>query len=290
MISIMGFRKNIVQAMLLAVALGASVAQAGLVNDVPSCYGAFHLTPAPAPDRAVYVLIDQTVLLDKNLQQQVIDNITRVIEPGAKFVIAKFSAFSQGHYFDVLHTGVVEPTLPEDAYDSLPITKAPNIRKCFKDQLDFARNMANTAALQAMGESTSSLNASEVMGAISQIGQALRTDPVQKKVLFLVSDGLENSRATSFYANNGVRDINPKVELDKARANNMLADLAGAKVYVLGGALMPPAAKGTQAQRDGYRDTKTIQNLRAFWQGYFESSNAHLAEFGTPALVTPVAY
>jgi hypothetical protein len=125
---------------------------------------------------------------------------------------------------------------------------------------------------------------------IGEVGQAIRTDQTTSKVLFLVSDGLEYSRVTSFYAHNTVRDINPAAELGKAKSNQMFADLAGAKIYVLGGAMMPPATSGTRAERDGYRDVKTIHDLKAFWQGYFESSHAQLVEFGAPALVTAVSY
>ncbi|MEM5312343.1 hypothetical protein [Paraburkholderia sp. JHI869] len=283
--------KTLSKAAVLAALHLSTVAHAGLVNDVPSCYGAFHLTTAPQqPARVVYVLIDQTVLLDPSLQQSVLDNMDRMIQPGAKFVLAEFSAFAQAHYLKVLHTGYVERPLPDDAYNALPITKAPQIKACFGQQLAFARKMAATTAQQAMGESTSTLNASEIMAALDELGQAVRNDAAPDKVLFVVTDGLENSRITSFYAHNGVRDINPAAELAKARANGMFADLGGAKAYVLGGAVMPPATRGTQAQRDGYRDSKTIHDLRAFWQGYFESSNAHLVEFGAPTLVTPVSY
>ncbi|WP_028224086.1 hypothetical protein [Paraburkholderia ferrariae] len=283
--------KNLARLLALASLQIASVAHAGLVNDVPSCYGAFHLKAAPQPpDHLVYVLIDQTVLLDPNLQQSVLDNLDRMIQPGSKFVIAEFSAFSQGHYLDVLHTGVVEQPLPDDAYGAIPIQKAPQIKACFGQQLAFARKMAATTAKQVMQASTSSLNESEIMGAVSEVGLALRADQATNKVLFLVSDGLENSRTTSFYAHNTVRDINPAAELAKAKSSQMYADLAGAKVYVLGGAMMPPATMGTRAQRDGYRDSKTVHDLKTFWQGYFDASHAQLAEFGAPALVTPVSY
>ncbi|RQN37311.1 hypothetical protein [Paraburkholderia tropica] len=283
--------KTLGKAVALAALNIATAAHAGLVNDVPSCYGAFHLAAAPQqPARVVYVLIDQTMLLDQSLQQSVLDNVDRLIQPGAKFVIAEFSAFAQAHYLKVLHTGYVEQPLPDDAYNTLPITKAPQIKACFGQQLAFARKMAASTTRQAMAESTSTLNASEIMAALGELGPAVRNDAASDKVLFVVTDGLENSRTSSFYAHGGVRDISPGAELAKARANGMFADLGGAKIYVLGGAVMPPSSSGTQAERDGYRDSKTVHDLRAFWQGYFESSHAHLVEFGAPSLVTPVSY
>ncbi len=265
---------------------------AGLVNDVPSCYRAFGLTqPAQAaPDDLLYVLIDQTVQLPPALQRSVLDNINRLIQPGTKFVVAEFSAFSQGRYLRVLHTGVVEKPLPPTAYDNIPITKAPDIKACFKDQQAFAVKMADSTAMQIMKASTFSLDQSDIMAAVQNVGQAIAQDPARHKTLFLVTDGLENSSVTSFYAHDTVRDINPVTEFEKAKRANLLARLPGVKVYVLGGALMPPAAHGTKAERDGYRNPTVLMHLKAFWTLYFKASGAQLEEFGEPALVEPVSY
>ncbi|MGC9200284.1 MAG: hypothetical protein ACP5E5_15500, partial [Acidobacteriaceae bacterium] len=82
----------------------------------------------------------------------------------------------------------------------------------------------------------------------------------------------------------------PKVELAKADAAHEFGNFGGATVYVLGGAMMPPAQHGTQAEMNGYRDPQTLLHLKQFWQGYFAHSDATLAEFGEPALVSPVAF
>lgn len=267
-------------------------AVAGLVNDVPSCYQAFHLPRPPhaTPDKLVYILIDQTVSLTPDLKRSVLRNIDGMIQPGSKFVVAEFSAFSQGHYLQVLHTGVVERPLPAAAYDNIAITKAPDIKACFKDQQAFARKMAESTAMAVMNAASSSLDQSDIMAALQDVGQAIASDPARDKTLFLVTDGLENSSVTSFYAHDAVRDIRPSVELQKARKAGVLARLAGSNVYVLGAGMMAPAARGTRAQRDGYRDPATMGSLKAFWAGYFQASGARLIEFGEPALVAPVAY
>ncbi len=87
-----------------------------------------------------------------------------------------------------------------------------------------------------------------------------------------------------------MRDINPTVELEKAGQANMIGNFGGAAVYVLGGAMMPAAKEGTKAQRDGYRDPHTLNDLSQFWHDYFAKANAHLMAFGEPALVEPVSY
>ena len=280
---------------LLGAALALSCAApafAGLVNDVPSCYQAFKLAqPAvAAPDKLVYVLIDQTVRLTPDLQRSVVRNVNGMIQSGTKFVVAEFSAFSQGRYLKVLHTGVVERPLPAAAYDNIPITKAPDIKACFRDQQAFAERMADTTVMDVMNAASFSLDQSDIMAAIQDVGQAVAEDPAQHKTLFLVTDGLENSSVTSFYARDAVRLINPVVELQKAQRANMLARIPGVKVYMLGAGIMAPVTHGTRAQRDGYRDPTTMAHLKSFWTAYFKASGAQLMEFGEPALVEPVSY
>ena len=270
----------------------AGPALAGLVNDVPSCYQAFRLpqSAAAAPDKLVYVLIDQTVRLTPDLERSVLHNINGMIQPGSKFVEAEFSAFSQGRYLKVLHTGVVERPLPRAAYDNIPITKAPDIKACFKDQQTFAEKMADTTAMTIMNAASFSLDQSDIMAAIQDVGQAIAQDPARRKTLFLVTDGLENSSVTSFYGRDAVRNINPAIEFQKAQRAKLLARLAGVKVYVLGAGLIQPATHGTLAQRNGYRDPTTMAHLKSFWTSYFKASGAQLKEFGEPALVESVSY
>lgn len=276
----------------LACALGLnSAAHAGLVNDVPSCWTATHLVPTGAPyDRLVYVLLDQTVQLDPALDQSVVDNTMRLLQPGTKFVIADFSAFSQGHYLNVLHTGILEKALSASRVSNTPIQAAKHLAQCLGMQRNFAERMVMTTLSSALKSSTASLDQSDIMQALKTVSTAVRDDPAQKKLVFVVTDGLENSSVTSFYAHNAARNIDPKVELAKAAAAHEFGNFGGATIYVLGGAMMPPAQQGTRAEMNGYRDPQTLLNLKQFWRGYFAHSDATLAEFGEPALVTPVAF
>ncbi len=266
-------------------------AYAGLVNDVPSCYAATHLAPTGAPyDRLLYVLMDQTVKLDPSLDQSVVDNVMRLLTPGTKFVIAEFSAFSQGHYLNVLHTGVIEKPIPSDRLSNTPIQAAKQLGECLAMQKNYANRMAMETVASVLKSSTSSLDQSDIMQALKTISTPVRTDPARQKVVFVITDGLENSSVTSFYAHGGVRNIDPKTELAKARRADEFGNFGGARIYVLGGAAMPPAQHGDLAQINGYRDPPTLLHLKQFWQGYFSQSDAHLIEFGEPALVAPVAF
>jgi hypothetical protein len=274
-----------------ATLIACSSAQAGLVNDVPSCYAATHIQPDAHPyDKLVYILVDQTVALDSALEQSVVDNSLRMLQPGSKFVIAEFSAFSQGRYLTVLHTGIIERPLDPSRVNSTSIRAAKDLDQCLGQQGGFARTMVARTLADVMKASTSTLDQSDILMALNTVSAAVAADPAQHKTVFAATDGLENSSATSFYAHGSVRDINPSNEMAKAVNAHLLGDFGGASVYVVGGAVMPPPTLGTKAQRDGYRDPRTLSDLSQFWHDYFSRSNARLVEFGEPALVEPVSY
>jgi hypothetical protein len=266
-------------------------AHAGLVNDVPSCYAATHIEPETQPyDKLVYILVDQTVSLGAPLEQSVVDNALRMVQPGSKFVIAEFSAFSQGRYLNVLHTGIVERPLAEARINSTPMRAEKALDQCLREQDGFARTMVAKTLAGIMKAGSSTLDQSDILMAFRTVADAVAADPARYKTVFAVTDGLENSTVTSFYAHGSVRDINPEAELTKAVSAHMVADFGGAIVYVLGGAMMPPPAQGTKAQLDGYRDPHTLDDLSHFWRSYFAKANARLVAFGEPALVEPVNY
>jgi hypothetical protein len=266
-------------------------AHAGLVNDVPSCYAATHIEPETQPyDKLVYILVDQTVTLGSILEQSAVDNALRMVQPGSKFVIAEFSAFSQGRYLNVLHTGIVERPLADARINSTPMRAAKALDQCLDQQAGFARTMVAKTLADVMKGSSSTLDQSDILMAFKSVAETVAADSVRHKTLFAVTDGLENSTVTSFYARGSVRDINPAAELTKAASSHMVSDFGGAKVYVLGGAMMPSPTQGTKAQRDGYRDPHTLDDLSQFWHGYFAKANARLVAFGEPALLEPVDY
>jgi hypothetical protein len=279
-----------------ALAVAAAIApcanaHAGLVNDVPSCYAATHIEPEAQPyDKLVYILVDQTVSLGPTLEQSVVDNALRMVQPGSKFVIAEFSAFSQGRYLNVLHTGIVERPLAAARINSTPMRAAKELDQCLGQQAGFARSMVAKTLADVMNASSSTLDQSDILMAFKSVAAAVAADPAQHKTVFAATDGLENSSVTSFYARGSARDVNPTAELTKAVNAHMVGDYQGASVYVIGGAMMPPSTQGTKAQRDGYRDPHMLEDLSQFWHSYFAKSNAHLVAFGEPALLEPVNY
>ena len=269
----------------MALATLSPPAVAGTLSDVPSCYAAAHIQPADGRGytRLLYVLIDQTVTWNRDIESSIMDNLNHNLTPGTKFVIADFSAFSQGRYLTVLHTGIIEAPISPAQTGDTPIEATKLLSVCLAGQRSFAVKMADDAAISALEGSRGSLKNSDIFSALSQVSTTIAADPAPDKALFLASDGLENSSVTSFYHHGRIRDINPARELACAKAAGLIGDFGGATVDVVGGALPPPG-------QTPYEGPILLQHLATFWAAYFLTSHAKLAAFGEPTLLQPVTF
>lgn len=218
--------------------LGAAApAQASLVNQIPSCYAASHYSFASTPPtRLLYVLIDQASVLSPSLQKSVIDNINHALGPATKFVIAEFSRTTNNHYLRVLYTGVIESPMTSAERNNVPMNSLGGFNSCMRGQALYALRMADTTAEHALQAGSGSANQpNDILFALKSVAPVIAQDGARKKILFLVTDGFENSSVANFSA--GI--ANPTQMLQQVRAHGLLANFGGARVFVLGAGISP---------------------------------------------------
>lgn len=262
--------------------LFCSLAQAASPNALLSCYNTLKLDPAP-PETELFVLIDQTTPLDPGLQQMVATHLANFLKPGQAFSVFQFSAFTQGKYAQAVTAATLDAPLPNSARNALNKTLLTQFDACVKSQTRAAAQLAIQALQVTFNGTSSSIGKSDILTSLKDISSAVRHSAASRRVVLLVSDMLENSSITSFYANNAVRKIDPSREMLLVHSARALGDFSGAQVHVMGAGLL---AGPRQAQ--GYRDPKTMNALTDFWTDWFQQSKAELIQFGTPALLNPV--
>lgn len=281
-------RHAVAVAAALGLGLFAGVAYAQS-DDVPSCYAANQL-PAPpnALKRDLYIVIDQTTVLDASLTNALGRQLQALIVPGTRFSIFSFSAFSQGRYLQPLGRGTLEPPLTDaNVRNATAVGKLKTLDACLQAQVAFGARLVAKAVGDTIAGSTNTLAKSDVLSSLAAVSKAVREFPGGPKTVLIVSDMLENSSITSFYAQDRMRQINPEEETRKVAKVNLQADFGGADVYVMGAGIVPePTGPGKQAPN--YRSPQALEALHAFWAGFFQRSHARLIEFGTPALLTPI--
>ena len=275
---------------LLTIVGGVSgiAAHAGVANDIPSCYAANKLTPPPASERELFILVDQTTPLDAGLQNAVRENVGRLMAPGSAFLVGSFSSFGQGRYLEILSAGALEAPIPAKARDDIGVKLLRDFDRCMQDQLGYGQKLGAAALEKAMGGSSPDLARSDVMASLKELSGRVRQSTAREKIVLVVSDMLEHSSVSSFYANRNVRQLDPAKEMKAAEAAQQIGDFSGARIFVLGAGLVQEKAAGKNRDSGVYRDPKTLGALKQFWEQYFSRSNAQLVEFGAPALLSPV--
>lgn len=273
------------KSLLLALAFVPAALVAAERNDVPSCYAQTKIEQfRSAPSgRMLTVVVDQTTPLTQDLQKTAWGHIKRFLQPGDKLRLYSFSAYLDGHYTRLQFAGELEKPIDPAVLGDVPMMASRKFDSCMKGQPTVFYQRFGKAFASAMGKSSSDIPRSEILFSLKSIGDDLKSaEGVNENVILLMSDMLEYSDFGSFYSNNGIREINPQVELAKVEKQNLLADFGGARVYVHGAAFVPTQIK------NGYRSGKMIQNLEGFWSQYFAKSNAALKGFGNPELTSAV--
>lgn len=263
--------------------------QAGVDNDIPSCYTANKIPVAiPASNLEVFMVIDQTTQFDQNLKDSIFQNFGNLLAGGNSFVVASFSSYAQGRYFEIQSAGAFEATVAEKARNDISMSSMRKFDGCLVQQVNYGRKVAGDAMQKAFAGSASDIAKSDIIGSLKELSKRVQASKAKDKILFLASDMLENSTITSFYGNHSVRPVDPAAEMKKVDAAKMIGDFGGARVFVLGAGLMQENAGGANQKTGIYRDPKTVALLHEFWDKYFTASNAKLIEFGAPALLSPV--
>jgi hypothetical protein len=261
--------------------------QAGVTNDIPSCYAANHINQvAGGADHELFIAIDQTTVFDEKLQAQIAEMAGKAIRPAGAYTLFDFSAFSQGHYTEVVTRGVIESPIPEKLRDDISERALRNFDACMTGQSAYAKKALLTSIARVESVATNDLAKSDIMAALKDISDKVRASPSSDRVVLIASDMLENSSVSSFYSHNAVRRIDPRTEIKKATAAGLIGDFGGARVYVIGAGLLAEDAKFKNA----YRDPQTMSALKEFWTLYFQKSNASIGEFGEPALLGGMVY
>ena len=250
-------------------------------NDVPSCYDALHMNnPNPGIEKELFILVDQTTPLDKNMMIYTYKNMMKFIKNGYAVTIASFSANANGKYTDVAYSGKVEALLPDGSKNDIAKKTLRKYEGCMNGQYKFAKKKATKALVGVLKGANKKLPHSDIIKSLNDIAKhIIQKSSAKEKVILLVSDMIEHSSITTFYKQGNIKKIDVSKELDKVKKSGHLANFDQAKVYVIGA--------GTTGKK-GYRDAKTLKMLTAFWEQYFSQTQAQLQAFGTPMLLEDV--
>jgi hypothetical protein len=256
---------------LLACGLSAQAAKPPVFD----CYKALDLAKArPALSREVVVAIDETTVFSADLVHSFTEKTLKTLEPGDRVQILVFSAASARHYLRELLTIELDQVPTDSGLRELPIRRAQELTQCVTLQ-----RLQKTRAIEGVlragaAAGTSNIPASEILGALRDIGTRFAASEAPRRLLVLASDGLQHSAQVTFYDQRAIRKLDAQRELQVVRGKGLLANLAGVRVVFFGGGLAPPEA--------GFREQAELLGLESFWQLYVREAGGQLVAFGKP--------
>jgi hypothetical protein len=276
---------NFLKPFLIAAAFFTSGVCWAQANSLPSCYNSKIIDTNKISNTELFVIVDQTTMLDNQLKQQLADQIRPFLIYGNSVSVTVFSSFNQGKYTRVVANGRIENKLPEAIRANISKPLLSKFDECLKLQPVYANQLIGAALRYAFEGTSTELAKSDIFSSLKEISGMVRSSGAKNKVVLLSSDMLENSSISSFYQHQSVRLIDPEKELNLVLKHDLFADFSDARVYVLGTGLISENPKENKNQ---YRDPKTLAALSMFWSQYFSKSNGKLMELGKPALLNPI--
>lgn len=250
---------------------------AGGRNDIQSCYAFAQLAAPKQPaQRSLILVVDETTQFDEKLKLSAIGLAQGFIAPGDSLHLVKISAYVSGHYAEPVFSGQLEPPPAAAERDTLPKKSLQKLDLCLQQQLGYARTTLASKLNASFGTPGQEIEKSDLLASFKQIAESVVRQAAADKVVLILSDMLENSGTSSFYAQNQVRELNPAVELKNAIKQQLITDFAQARIFVMGAGL---------TRQGAYRTPQVMTALKSFWQAYFDVSQAKLIGFGQPALL-----
>lgn len=237
---------------------------------------------APGELREIIFLVDQTVALPQPVRDHIAGQIERLAVDGTRISFASFSAFTATSFPTVPTGYYFETNIQRAKESSVSIRALKSLRTCLAQSRTAGIKASKDRLASILSGNKPTASQSDIMSSLNQFGAHLRSLRAPDKIIVLVSDMLENSSTTSFYTKGGLKDIDMRTELQKAANARLLADFAGAKVYVIGAGLFPDSVGA------GTRADNKMQALENFWANYFMNSRARLIAFGRPLLLQPI--
>jgi len=228
--------------------------------------------------RALYVLVDETVPLTDHMKKKVRLLLSDWGKPGDMIKIARFSASYRNLYPELVFHQKIEMD-PSDRYMfNLSYKDKKMVKACLESQRQNFKNEFDMQLVKSLKNINPKIPKSELLGSLKLLSKQLYLpDEAEEKVVFLISDGMENSEVASFYAKGKVRKVDARKEISQVRRKGMIGYWKHSKVYVYGLGLMP--------DDKSYAKPDVIHKLSRFWEQYFVESGGKVKAIGTPELL-----
>ncbi|MDH5544959.1 MAG: hypothetical protein OEZ43_05165 [Gammaproteobacteria bacterium] len=245
-----------------------------------SCYSAIdYIKPeAIKAKRALYLLVDQTTPLSGEMRQNVTDLLKSWGKPGDVVKVGVFSANMQGRFPKVTFDRRADNPPSEKYLWQLRWQDKKDLLACLEQQQSNFQDEVKNAISEAVEKSNSTIPKTELLFSLKRLSRAMIVkEEAEHPVVFLVSNGMENSTDFSFYRGTVINKLPTLQIISKIRRKGLMGFWRGADVYIYG--------LGVIENRKAYIKGNQLKDLEDFWERYFVEGGGKVKAIGLPELL-----
>jgi len=251
------------------------------LESINDCYEEYGVDNLNFVKNNLYVVVDQTFILDEHLKEHVLKKIQPLLRSATSINIIKFSTFSEGYYTSVVLKETIVGKLTQKQRDDVAKRKLKKLDKCLQYKKKEKQIRIPKVIRNVLNESNETIGHSEIFKTLMEVSNLYRFKKAKgNKIIVLISDMLENSSITSFYSNNSIKNIETKIEFLKIKKAGYLPNFRDASIYIIGAGLLSQKARTKKNSNN-----KKLYKLKQFWTKYFKEAKSTLYGFGMPELL-----
>ncbi|MBE0492650.1 MAG: hypothetical protein IBX44_10450 [Sulfurospirillum sp.] len=243
-----------------------------LIAEQIDCKSFIQKTVGKDKNREVFIIVDQTTSFPKKIRKSSVINIFSILNPKTAANLFTFSEYSKDRYISFVDHYYFYSKLDDVQLYNFGKKEKKHFDQCWKAQdIGLKRKLANDI-YEHFKEKNEIVKNSEIFFSLKELSKnAIKVSKTKEKIVFILSDMLENSNHTSFYKGE-LKKLDIEKEMKIVKEKKLLGDFDGADIIVVGAGLV---------DQENYRDGDDMIRLKEFWSEYFKLSNGNLKFFGT---------
>ncbi|MDH5692241.1 MAG: hypothetical protein OEZ47_03975, partial [Gammaproteobacteria bacterium] len=227
---------------------------------------------------AFYLIIDQTIPISEKMASRIKELVSDWGQTGDMVKIIRFSANYRDQYPEIVFSRTIEPAPTQDFLYNLRYSDKPLLLDCIQKSNENFNASFHETLNKAIKDINPKTPKTDILYSLKQIAvQIVAKDVAKRKIVLIVSDGMENSEVASFYRRKSLAKFDSRKIFQKARRSGLVANWDNAQIYFYG--------LGLSSDSKRYGSMSKIENLRLFWERIFIEGRANIGAIGAPELL-----
>lgn len=234
----------------------------------------------------VYLLIDESTYFNDKAKEDVLKKVIPFVKDNTRINVFSFSEYSKTKTNRDLGSHYIYSSLTPKEEDDISRNKVKELKSCLDASKEYAISEIAKAINQGTRKKNESLKKSEILKNLKiYTKNNLRFSKAKRKVMIIMSDMIENSDYTTFYANGKLKKLNIDKELNNVKEHRLFSSFNEAEVYIYGLGLVE-----INSDKKDSRNAFIMDNLINFWDEYITESGGKPFGLDSPNMAFDIQY